>query len=218
MFSVQEAVRFEVSPASLVSTGYYRGRQYSGVGPTSWIEVVHYSAFSVYLMWSDWPLIDAGEPPGHKTTLLRLLAALDIPEPPVAEVQLAKRWRIDLATTHTVGSREPLAGIFSLLDVIRAHEVDEFQVVHGIRRGDVPTRQRASVRQGSPPADRSREMAWLQSNRSEYAGKWVALNGDRLVASSDRYDEVVHIVDETNQRGSLITYVESPNVPPFAGV
>jgi len=32
------------------------------------------------------------------------------------------------------------------------------------------------------PIDRSREMAWIENNRSRYAGQWVALDGDRLIA------------------------------------
>lgn len=33
-----------------------------------------------------------------------------------------------------------------------------------------------------PSVDRSREMAWIENNRSRYAGQWVALDGDRLIA------------------------------------
>ena len=32
------------------------------------------------------------------------------------------------------------------------------------------------------PIDRSREMAWIEENRSRFAGQWVALDGDRLIA------------------------------------
>jgi hypothetical protein len=36
-----------------------------------------------------------------------------------------------------------------------------------------------------PYIDRSREMAWLEEHEQEYAGQWVLLWGDRLVAHGD---------------------------------
>lgn len=42
------------------------------------------------------------------------------------------------------------------------------------------------VRKSSRPyIDRSRELAWLAANEEEYAGEWVFLDGDRLVAHGD---------------------------------
>ena len=36
-----------------------------------------------------------------------------------------------------------------------------------------------------PYIDRSREMAWIAEHTHEYAGQWVALDGDRLIAHGD---------------------------------
>jgi len=36
-----------------------------------------------------------------------------------------------------------------------------------------------------PYIDRSREMAWIAAHEEEYAGQWVALDGDRLIAQGD---------------------------------
>ena len=36
-----------------------------------------------------------------------------------------------------------------------------------------------------PYIDRSREMAWIAEHQEEYAGQWVALDGDRLIAHGD---------------------------------
>src|SRR5215831_3065819 len=41
--------------------------------------------------------------------------------------------------------------------------------------------------------DRSREAEWLRKHRDEYARKWVALDGERLVASGDDLKQVVKI-------------------------
>lgn len=36
-----------------------------------------------------------------------------------------------------------------------------------------------------PYIDRTRELAWLAAHEEEYAGQWVLLEGDRLVAHGD---------------------------------
>ena len=36
-----------------------------------------------------------------------------------------------------------------------------------------------------PSIDRTRELAWLAAHEEEYAGQWVFLEGDRLVAHGD---------------------------------
>jgi Family of unknown function (DUF5678) len=38
---------------------------------------------------------------------------------------------------------------------------------------------------GLPYIDRSREMAWVAEHQEEYAGQWVFLDGDRLLAHGD---------------------------------
>jgi hypothetical protein len=34
-----------------------------------------------------------------------------------------------------------------------------------------------------PSRDRSREMRWIRDNRAEFAGQWVVVEGDRLIAA-----------------------------------
>ena len=36
-----------------------------------------------------------------------------------------------------------------------------------------------------PYIDRAREMAWIGEHQAEYAGQWVLLDGDRLIAHGD---------------------------------
>lgn len=59
------------------------------------------------------------------------------------------------------------------------------------------------------------EALWLAAHREEYAGKWVALNGDSLLASGETASEVFGKI-----RGlcdcSLVTRVDVENVP-FGG-
>ena len=45
--------------------------------------------------------------------------------------------------------------------------------------------QRNTAGRRVPVRDRSREMKWLDENRAAYADRWVAVEGDRLVAASE---------------------------------
>jgi hypothetical protein len=48
------------------------------------------------------------------------------------------------------------------------------------------TKTPPEVRKSSIPYnDRSLEMAWLSAHEAEYAGEWVLLEGDRLLAHGD---------------------------------
>src|SRR5581483_10589629 len=41
-----------------------------------------------------------------------------------------------------------------------------------------------------PMKDRTREWQWIKEHKHEYAGQWVALDGDRLIAASPVQQEV----------------------------
>ena len=43
--------------------------------------------------------------------------------------------------------------------------------------------QRQRAPREVPARDRNREVKWIADNRSTYAGQWVAVEGDRLVAA-----------------------------------
>ncbi len=44
--------------------------------------------------------------------------------------------------------------------------------------------------------DRRAEMAWIQSNASQYKGKWIAVLGDTLIASGDDLRTVIELIHE----------------------
>ncbi len=57
--------------------------------------------------------------------------------------------------------------------------------------------------------DRSREFAWLRRHGSEYRGRWVALLGDELLASSDELEDVLSIVRSRSLRTKpLVHHIE----------
>jgi len=66
-----------------------------------------------------------------------------------------------------------------------------------------------------PDRDFSREHAWLEKNRDEYDGKYVALEGDTLIAVSENGKDLAAKLKELGIIGAFITFVEGSNRPPF---
>lgn len=69
-----------------------------------------------------------------------------------------------------------------------------------------------------PMKDRTRERQWVQEHKHEYAGQWVALDGDRLVAASLVQKEVVDAVDTTLPEPPLVLRIPSPDDLPYVGI
>ena len=67
------------------------------------------------------------------------------------------------------------------------------------------------------PVDRSRELHWLADHRKEYTGRWVALDGYRLLASSDNPKEVFAAARKAGVPHPLFHWVDPPDAPPFGG-
>lgn len=66
-------------------------------------------------------------------------------------------------------------------------------------------------------AKRAQHMAWLKAHREEYAGKYVALDGDRLVGFGASIQEAR---DQARRQGvdkPFIAHVSSANDVPFGG-
>jgi|SRR5436853_589739 len=64
--------------------------------------------------------------------------------------------------------------------------------------------------------DFSQELGWLNENREEYAGQWVALKGDRLIAAGTSASQVFAAADAAGVDHPLVTRVD--DLIPFAGV
>lgn len=69
----------------------------------------------------------------------------------------------------------------------------------------------------TPALKRAQHLAWLKAHREEYAGKYVALDGDRLVGSGSSIREA----HEQARRGGIdhpfLVHVSSVNDAPFGG-
>ncbi|MEW6129672.1 MAG: DUF5678 domain-containing protein [Acidobacteriota bacterium] len=64
--------------------------------------------------------------------------------------------------------------------------------------------------------DCTKEMEWLKAHRAEYAGQWVALDGEHLIAHGTNSQAVREAARRSGIRLPLIVQVESDDLP-FGG-
>jgi excisionase family DNA binding protein len=63
----------------------------------------------------------------------------------------------------------------------------------------------------APPVkmrDMSKDMKWLAEHRGKYAGKWVAIYEDRLIAACDTAAEAHEAKDGAGLPQTMVTYIE----------
>lgn len=65
----------------------------------------------------------------------------------------------------------------------------------------------------APFIDRSLEDEWLAQHQREYIGQWVALSGNKLVASGPIAKEVYAKTRELGIKSPFVLYVEDPEIP-----
>jgi hypothetical protein len=67
------------------------------------------------------------------------------------------------------------------------------------------------------PLDCTTERRWLAEHGHEYAGQWVALDGDRLLAHGERASEVYAAVRESGVQLPLVVRVDPTDRLPSGG-
>ncbi len=69
-----------------------------------------------------------------------------------------------------------------------------------------------------PMPDDTRERQWIKEHKHEYAGQWVALDGDRLIAASPVQQEVWDAVSADSATLPLVHRIPSPDDLPYIGI
>jgi uncharacterized phage-associated protein len=67
------------------------------------------------------------------------------------------------------------------------------------------------------PVDSGLEMRWIAEHGREYAGQWVALDGDRLVGHGRSAREVYEAARDAGVQLPLVVRIEPDDQPPFGG-
>jgi len=65
--------------------------------------------------------------------------------------------------------------------------------------------------------DFSREMRWIKEHKREYAGQWVALDGDRLLCHGMNPKEVFDAADQSGVEDPFFVHLEPADALPFGG-
>lgn len=65
--------------------------------------------------------------------------------------------------------------------------------------------------------DSAPSLRWIAEHRAEFAGQYVALDGDRLVAHGTDPQEIIAAVRASGLSGLFFTLIPPADAPPFAG-
>ena len=108
-----------------------------------------------------------------------------------------------------------------VLEEAKALSPDEQRQLRELLAGEAVKAQQAEQEKPKKQCrDSSRfaqEMRWLAEHRAEFAGQWVALDGDRLLAAGPQAREVFEAARKTGVERPLVVQVEPPDALPFGG-
>jgi hypothetical protein len=76
---------------------------------------------------------------------------------------------------------------------------------------------RKPIAQNIKPRDRGREMQWIRENRLKRAGQWVALEGDRVLASGSDAREVYHLALKAGASPPFLVHLDPSELLPAIG-
>ena len=97
-----------------------------------------------------------------------------------------------------------------LKEIAQLPPSEQDRLRHLLDQGEHQAASRDRAASLVPVPDSTRELQWLVDHAGEYAGQWVALDGDRLVAHGPVASEVFDAADADGAHLPLITFVEHP--------
>lgn len=59
----------------------------------------------------------------------------------------------------------------------------------------------------SPDPNTALSQNWIKANRETYRGRWVVLQGDRLIAEASSSEELLNKIDPADGKGKFITLI-----------
>jgi hypothetical protein len=77
-----------------------------------------------------------------------------------------------------------------------------------INKKDLKTKSFPKVRKLETKVDLSLSRNWLSKNQHNYIGKWVALDGDKLIAASKNPNELVKKVKQLGIKNPFVQFIE----------
>jgi|SRR5450432_1464619 hypothetical protein len=99
----------------------------------------------------------------------------------------------------------------AILDKVRhlsqAKQEEVLRFADGLRRQD----RTKSV----PRRDRTKEMKWVADNRAAFAGRWVAVEGDRLVAADEDAQKVFDAAKAEGIGSPFVVHILPEDPLPF---
>ncbi len=106
-----------------------------------------------------------------------------------------------------------------VLEAVRTLSPEEVQkLVQQINAEQPPPSAAAASTNGTTAMkhSREREMRWLSEHEAEYAGQWLALDGDRLVSRGEDMKAVFAEAEAQGVGNPFMAYAES-NEPAMGG-
>lgn len=85
------------------------------------------------------------------------------------------------------------------------------------RRITLPKAVKQDERKPPTISSRSLEQGWLKQHKAEYAGAWVALEGERVVAKGSSARQVLHTAKSEGYDQPLVVHIPSEPDLPFGG-
>lgn len=82
---------------------------------------------------------------------------------------------------------------------------------------NMPSDQKSNGANGQPEPEFSSELEWLHKHRSEYGGQYVALVGDKIIASGLEPKTVLRNARDAGYLTPLIVRIEAADELPFGG-
>ncbi len=87
----------------------------------------------------------------------------------------------------TIEAEIDVNGKITLLEPLKISK--KSRVIITLLNDETPINQAKPIN-GQPKADDNLQLEWLKANRDQYAGKYIALDGDILVAQAETLQEI----------------------------